>query len=81
MSVSEQLIAGLQLTVTGMLTVFVLLSFMVFAIGWMSKLAHRLAPPGRPVPTSSGEATDPSKDTELIAVIGAAVHRFRNSRR
>jgi len=83
MSVSDQLLAGLELTLTGMVTVFLLLAFMVLAIGWMSKLAHRLAPPAKPVPMGMGMSDGPpgSQDPALIAVISAAVHRFRNSRR
>ena len=81
MSVAEQLLAGLQLTLTGMVTVFILLTFMVFAIGWMSKLAHRLAPPAKPVPMGMTDGPPDSKDLALIAAIGAAIHRYRESRR
>lgn len=80
MSMTDQLLAGLELTLTGMVTVFILLAFMVLAIGWMSKLAHRLAPPARPVPLSMADGPPDSQDSTLIAVIGAAVHKYRNSR-
>lgn len=83
MSVADQLLAGLELTLTGMVTVFLLLTFMVLAIGWMSKLAHRLAPPSKPVPMGLGMTDGPpgAQDPALIAAISAAVHRYRNSRR
>lgn len=81
MSVADQLLAGLQLTLTGMVTVFLLLTFMVLAIGWMSKLAHRLSPPARPVPMGTGDASSASVDKELVSVISAAVHRYRQTRR
>ena len=81
MSVADQLIAGLQLTVTGMVTVFLLLAFMVLAVGWMSKLAHRLSPPARPVPMGMGGGPAGSVDPALISAISAAIHRYRNSRR
>ena len=80
MSVADQLLAGLELTLTGMITVFLLLAFMVVAIGWMSKLAHRLAPPARPVPLGMTDGPPDSQDSTLIAVIGAAVHKYRNRR-
>jgi len=81
MSVADQLLAGLQLTLTGMVTVFLLLTFMVLAIGWMSKLAHRLAPPARPVPMGKSEGSPGSVDPALVSVISAAVHRYRQTRR
>jgi len=74
----DQLIAGLELTLTGMVTVFVLLTFMVLVIQWMSKLAHRLQPPhSLKALKPSAEAMDPT----LISAIGAAIHRYRNDRR
>lgn len=83
MSMAEQLLAGLELTLTGMVTVFLLLSFMVLAIGWMSKLAHRLSPPAKPVPMRGGssDGRPGAVDPTLVSVISAAVHRYRNSRR
>lgn len=81
MSVTEELTRGLELTLTGMVTVFLLLTFMVFLIQWMSKLAHRLQPPNQPQPLySTGSAAD-SIDPALVSVISAAVHRYRNRRR
>ena len=80
MSVVDQLSAGLELTVIGMVTVFLLLTFMVLMIGWMSKLAHRLAPPARPQPLSSFDGPDGSLDPTVISVITAAVHRYRQNR-
>ena len=81
MSVADQLLAGLQLTLTGMVTVFLLLSFMVLAIGWMSKLAHRLSPPARPVAGGGSSGAPGSIDPALVSAIGAAIHRYRSTRR
>ena len=81
MSVADQLLAGLQLTLIGMVTVFLLLAFMVLAIGWMSKLAHRLSPPAQPLRAGAGDGPPGSVDPAHIAAIGAAIHRYRNSRR
>ncbi len=83
MSVAEQLLVGLELTLTGMVTVFLLLTFMVFAIGWMSKLAHRISPPAKPVPLGAGQNDGPpgSVDPATLSAITAAIHRYRNKRR
>ncbi len=77
MSELDQLIAGLELTITGMVTVFVLLAFMVLVIQWMSKLAHRLQPPH-----ALKAHKDPAEalDYTLISAISAAVHRYRHDR-
>ncbi len=80
MSVTDQLLAGLELTLTGMVTVFLLLTFMVLAIGWMSKLAHRLAPPARGAAAGTNGRPD-GADPALIAAITTAIHRYRNTRR
>jgi sodium pump decarboxylase gamma subunit len=80
MSVTEELIRGLELTLTGMVTVFVLLAFMVLVIQWMSKLAHHLQPPKRQQPLHSHDASTGALDPTLISVIGAAIHRYRNDR-
>ena len=81
MSVADQLLAGLELTLTGMVTVFLLLTFMVLAIGWMSKLAHKLSPPARPVPMGSSNGKPSTDDPAIISAISAAIHRYRSTRR
>jgi len=80
MSVTEELIRGLELTLTGMVTVFLLLTFMVLVIHWMSKLAHRLQPPKQPQPLHSPNAATDSLDPTMVSAIGAAIHRYRNRR-
>ena len=81
MSAADQLLRGLELTITGMLTVFVLLAFMVLVIHWMSRLAHRLQPPQRHYPLKSSGLPDGTLDPTLISAISAAVHRYRKERR
>ncbi|MFC1740673.1 OadG family protein [Pseudomonadota bacterium] len=77
MSVTEQLIRGLELTLVGMVTVFVLLTSMVLVIHWMSKLAHYLQPPKQPQSMHSSQVSSGSLDPTLISAIGAAIHRYR----
>lgn len=81
MSVTEQLFRGLELTVTGMVTVFLLLAFMVLVIQWMSKLAHRLQPPTRPRPLHPHGAGPDALDPTLVSAITAAIHRYRSRHR
>ena len=80
MSAMDQLTTGLELTLTGMATVFVLLTFMVFVIHWMSKLANRLQPPQRPQAFKSSGSQDGALDATLVSAISAAVHRYRTDR-
>jgi sodium pump decarboxylase gamma subunit len=77
----EQLMTGLELTVTGMLSVFLLLALMVLMIHGMSKLAHWLQPPQRPQPMSSYKQAPGTVDPTLVSAISAAVHRYRRDRR
>jgi len=81
MSVLEQLIAGLELTVTGMVTVFILLTFMVLVIHWMSKLAHHLQPPQQQQALKPGSHPAGRQDHTLVSAISAAVHRYRSDHR
>lgn len=81
MSVAEQLLAGLELTLVGMVTVFALLSFMVLVIQWMSRFAHRLQPPGRTRLLGTGDPASGALDPTLISAITAAIHRYRQTRR
>ena len=77
----DQLLIGLELTVTGMVTVFTLLAFMVLVIGWMSKLAHRLQPPSAHQPLAPSSLPDGTPDSVVVSAITVAVHRYRRGRR
>ena len=79
MAVSQLMTEGLNLLVIGMGTVFVFLAVMVVAVSLMSKLAHRIeARFPAPVDTLQGDGGGTTSDH--IAVISAAVRRYRNSR-
>ena len=75
MSTADQLLIGVELTLTGMFTVFMLLAFMVLMVGWMSRLAHHLLPPAKSHPLS--DHLDPT----LVSAITAAIHQYRRNRR
>ena len=81
MSAADQLLTGLELTAIGMVAVFLLLTLMVLVIGWMSRLAHRLAPPRRQQMVPHPERDGGQLDSVLVSVITAAVHRYRKKHR
>jgi len=74
---TELLTSGIELMMVGMGIVFVFLAMLVFAIKLMSSMILRYFPDapaqGRP---RAGAAIP---DTQLIAAISTAVHRYRNT--
>lgn len=81
---------GLELMIFGMGFVFVFLTLLVFMTGLMSKLATKYAPAPEPQLTKKRKsATAPASvsvgaaaaadNDELVAVISAAVHKFRSN--
>ncbi|AOM00313.1 sodium pump decarboxylase subunit gamma [Cobetia marina] len=73
---------GLNLMVFGMGFVFVFLSLLVVAMMAMAKLVDRFAPaplPAAPRTTRAPVSAAPAAedDSELTAVMAAAIHRFR----
>lgn len=75
---------GLVLMGLGMVFVFVFLTILVLSMMLMSTLLNRFQPPvgaasnAVPRPATS---TPTSPDDETLAVISAAVHRYRAARR
>jgi oxaloacetate decarboxylase gamma subunit len=82
MAVSTLMMQGVQLLLIGMGIVFSFLILLVFAMKGMSWLAFRLGghPEDAPAPAPS-HSTGTSDDSTLIAVISAAVERYRQARR
>nr|WP_067288366.1 OadG family protein [Marinobacterium profundum] len=78
---------GLELMVFGMGFVFVFLTLLVFVTGLMSKLVMKYGPAPeikqakkRKPASASASASAPAADNdELVAVISAAVHKFRSN--
>ncbi len=78
MAVSDLLLQGINLMFLGMGIVFVFLAILVVALNGMSRLAASIAVPEEtkaPVSCNAGES-----DAELIAVIAAAINRFREGK-
>lgn len=75
---------GLTLLVYGMGFVFVFLTLLVGTTSLMSKLVSRYAPAPQPKASKArsaapaAAATSTAKNDELIAVMTAAVHKFRS---
>jgi sodium pump decarboxylase gamma subunit len=71
---SELLETGLAVTVTGMGTVFVLLTLLVYVVQGMSALCAAIAPPA---PPSEAGTVDP----ETVGAIAASIDRYRRRHR
>ncbi|GEN29029.1 hypothetical protein HVA01_26750 [Halovibrio variabilis] len=75
---------GLALMALGMGFVFVFLTVLVVSVTLMSKLIGRFQPVPAAVSTDKNThkpAAASSQDDEVMAVISAAVHRYRTTRR
>ncbi|CAO1659945.1 MULTISPECIES: OadG family protein [unclassified Halomonas] len=80
----ELLQDGLALMALGMGVVFVFLTILVISVTLMSKLIGRFqpAPTAAEVSKKSPSSSAPaSQNDEMLAVISAAVHRYRSTRR
>lgn len=75
---SELLEAGLAVTVTGMGTVFVLLSVLVVVVQGMSRLCAAL---GALAPAAPAAGDADAVEAEIVGVIAASVDRYRRGRR
>ncbi|TVP49898.1 MAG: sodium pump decarboxylase subunit gamma [Halomonas sp.] len=81
---SELLHDGLALMALGMGFVFVFLTVLVVSVTLMSKLIGRFQP--APIASNTNKTTlspaaTSDQDGETLAVISAAVHRYRMARR
>ena len=85
MSVVESLLMGAEIMLLGMGTVFAFLIVLVFTLKGMSAIAQRL---GEAQPAESTQAAsaapntqdiDSDHDPRLVAVISAAIARYRTS--
>lgn len=83
MPVTDLMLDGVNLLLLGMGTVFVFLAILVVAMNLMSRLALRLAPePQAVLPTATiPRAQEEGGDEEVIAVISAAISRYRSGQR
>ena len=81
MPTSELMIEGLTLMVFGMGFVFTFLTLLVFATKAMSATVLRIAPVEQVVSMPPVTMISPSQnvanDPQLMAVLSAAVHRYR----
>lgn len=80
MEESGLLIEGLTLMALGMGFVFVFLTVLVIATTGMSWVVRRFTPEPVEVPEVSRRPPARQDDGELIAVLAAALHRYRRRR-
>lgn len=71
---------GLALMGVGMGFVFVFLTVLVLATTLMSLVVRRLVPTPAPAQPATRPTDDKGDEAELLAVISAAVHRYRHRR-
>ena len=78
MPISDLMSSGVELMITGMGIVFIFLTVLVFALGIMSRISHAL---DKSEHESAVAEVSPHKpdNTALIAVISAAVAKFRST--
>ncbi|MEA3276949.1 MAG: OadG family protein [Pseudomonadota bacterium] len=79
MAVTGLLMEGLRLMAIGMGIVFAFLLLLVGVLRVMSLAVMRFAP-GEPAPASGPVSEAPVTDGELVAVITAAIARYREGR-
>lgn len=77
MPISDLLVSGVELMLIGMGIVFVFLGILVFALGLMSRISHALDKDDITQGTDAVAQFGKPDNTALIAVITAAVTRFR----
>lgn len=81
MEVTDLLMDSLRLLVVGMAIVFAFLLLLVGVMRAMSAAVMRLAPQPQVAAADREQSTGDAGEGELIAVITAAVARFRRDRR
>jgi len=74
-SLSDLLLPGLKLMLVGMGIVFLFLALLVWIIGITAKVVKRYSP--QSVPKSRSQVLVDPDESELVAVISAAIERFR----
>ncbi|MEJ2528606.1 MAG: OadG family protein [Gammaproteobacteria bacterium] len=79
MAVSDLVLQGVNLMLLGMGIVFSFLAILVVTLNGMSKLAAALYQPGTPTPSATASTSEVG-DSELIAVISAAINRYRSKK-
>ncbi len=72
---------GVELMLFGMGTVFVFLALLIAATTAMSAVLQRYTKPEQLVPQQAPNKTAVVEDDQLIAVISAAIHKYRSRRK
>jgi len=79
MPITEMLMEGVNLMLIGMGSVFIFLSILIVAMFGMSRIAAAInSRQPQAAPSSTPAAPKAGDDEELVAVISAAISRFRS---
>ena len=79
MPISDLLVNGVELMLLGMGIVFVFLFILVFTMYGMSRISLYFDTPEESQPEISPKAPQKPENTALIAVISAAITRYRST--
>lgn len=74
-SLTELLLPGLKLMLTGMGIVFLFLALLVFIIGITARLLQSVNP--QPVPVKRSDLVAEPDEAELVAVMAAVLYRHK----
>ncbi|CAI8758851.1 OadG family protein [Methylocaldum szegediense] len=78
-SIGELLLSGVKIMLVGMAIVYLFLALLVWVIGITSKLLNRYVPEPEHAPGASAHPPDVDSDnSEIVAAITAAIHRYQN---
>ncbi|MBF0448907.1 MAG: OadG family protein [Magnetococcales bacterium] len=80
MPISELILKGVELMFLGMGTVFIFLGILVFSVTKMSEIIRRYEK-NRPQPEPKPGQKQSSSQSDHVAAIAAAVHRYRSTHR
>tara|TARA_Y100001963_G_scaffold156544_1_gene250420 strand:- start:1167 stop:1406 length:240 start_codon:yes stop_codon:yes gene_type:complete len=73
----QQLSEAFTIMLTGMVTVFVFLTLLLFAMGLLRRVAATHEPEQAPTPSRRKRTNEAATDGQRLAAITAAVHTYR----
>lgn len=80
MNMQQHLIEAANLMLIGMVTVFIFLTFLIFAIKFMSRLSSNFSPAHEDLSAYNNKRSEPNHGVtpKQVAAISAAVKQYKN---